>query len=128
MLSQFSKIVVRFSPWQPGSKAAREFLSRITATKIKAANPQCEVLTDVRLAADSLSITVTHAASKKAETIVISGLTVDRIAERLRSLSDDGASTGLMAKVGGKGDKLSSTWDMGRNDAGTARRQAIQTG
>ena len=126
MLSQLSKIVVRFSPWKPGSKAAREFLSRITAAKVKAANPQCEVLTELRTAVESPSITVTHAASKTTETIVISGLTVDRIIERLRNLSDEGGSTVVMAGFGGKGDKLSSTWDLGRNDAGTARRQAIQ--
>jgi hypothetical protein len=128
MLAGISSLVVRFSPLQPGAKAAREFVARITAAKIRATNPQCEIVTKLRVAATAPSVIVTHAASKQTETIDISGLSADRIFERLRSLSDNGATSEIMKNFGGTGSTLSSDWDAGRNNAGTSTRQMIVPG
>lgn len=121
-LSRIAKVVVRFSPLTPEARSAREFLARISSGKARASNPQCEIVTSLRVAASTPTVSVTYTATKQTETIDTSSLTADRIFERMQSITDELDSSETLSKIGGTSSKLSSMWDAARNDAGASRR------
>ena len=76
----------------------------------------------MRVSPTSPSVTVVYAGSNQVHTFETTNMTADRMFERMRSLSNEMDSSEILSKLGGQSSRLTSVWDTGRNDAGSARK------
>lgn len=123
-LSRVAKIVVQFSPLSPGGRSVREFLNRITTRKAAASNPDCEVLTRVRVKGDAFCrIEYKNGLSDEFET---AKLKAEDIFERMKHAAEEMDTKEVMKKAGLDTSGLRSQWSGVKSFAGKAQR--VQSG
>jgi 39S ribosomal protein L53/MRP-L53 len=119
-LSRVAKITVQFSPLSPKGRSVREFLNRIATGKAAASNPDCEILTRVRVKGEPYCrIQFKNGLSDQFET---SAMKADDIFERMKHASADMETMETMKKAGLGASGLSSEWGRGKTFAGKAQR------
>lgn len=113
VLKQLSRVVVQFSPWSRDGKSAREFLSRIQAVKAQASNPDCKIVSRVRVEGEPY-VEVVYS-NNITERIQTKGLTVQRIMDTIGSKTQEMEAHDRLQAAGLGGVQLQSAFGgMGR--------------
>eukprot|EP00884_Botryococcus_braunii_P005913 jgi/Botrbrau1/15322/Bobra.0319s0008.1 len=119
-LSRVAKIVIQFSPLSPEGRSVREFLNRISAGTAAASNPDCEILTRVRVKGQAFCrIEYKNGQSDQFET---ARLKAEDIFERMKHAAVEMETKEIMKKAGMDSSGLTSHWGGVKSFAGKAQR------
>ena len=98
-LRHLKRVRVQFNPLDPRSTAAREFLARVTTAKAAKSNHECAVEPRVRNDAAPPVVAVEFASGAR-DQFNVHRMTVDDIAGRIKTVSDQMAVKQSLAEAG----------------------------
>ena len=104
-LRQLLKVNIQFTPSDPRSAAVREFLKRCLAPKARESNPDCVVVHKIR-SDDAPPVVAVEFVNGFRDQFNCHKFTVNDIIQRIRNVSNEMETKGLLADAGLKSGEM----------------------